>query len=145
MPKVSDIQIISITLEIDNKKSLFILLARDGAINRLGTGEIDNQENELYIGITDELLFEHTMTYISDEMLQHMGAWDMPDQKGLPCNLSIGFQFGEEEEDGFNFSYGSESEGPPFEISELLIACIQITDPWYESQKKTASKKANSF
>jgi hypothetical protein len=140
MPKVSDINILSITLEIDNKRSLFILLAKDGSINRLGTGSIDNKENDLYIGITKEQLFDHAIIYISDDMLQYMGSYDIPDQKGLPCRLSIGLQFNDGEENGFDFSYGSESEGPADEISELVIAVVQITEPWYQSQKKMISK-----
>ena len=144
MPKISEIELLTITLEIGDKRSLFILLAKDGSINRLGTGTIDNQENDLYIGITEDLLFEHTITYLTDDMLPYMGSYDIPDKKGLPCRLSIGLLFDYGEENGFEFSYASESEGPPDEIAELLLAAIQITEPWYQSQKERSSKNDDS-
>lgn len=139
MPKVSDIELIRITLEIDEKRSLFLLLAKDGSINRLGTGTVDSKDNDLYIGITNDLLFEHAMIYLTDDMLQYMGSYDIPDKKGLPCRLSIDLQFNDGEENGFVFTYASESEGPPDEISELLVAVVQITEPWYKSQQNISS------
>ncbi len=141
MPKVSDINVLSITLEFDGRRTLFILLAKNGSINRLGTGTIDNKDNDLFIGTTKDLLFEHATTYITDDMLQYMGSYDIPSKKGLPCRLSIGLQFNNGEENGFDFKYASESEGPPDEISELLIAAVQITEPWYKSQKKDLTEK----
>ena len=124
---------------------LYLYCSQRTDINRLGTVTIDNKENDLYIGITKDQLFEHAITYITDDILKYMGSYDIPDKKGLACRLSIGIQFNDEEENGFGFSYGSESEGPPDEISELLIAAVQITDPWYQSQKKIPKKNDRSL
>jgi len=141
VPKASEIELLTVTLEIGDRRSLFILLAKDGSINRQGTGTIDNQDKELFIGVTEDLLFEHAITYITDDMLKYMGSYDLPDKKGLPCRLSIGFQFDYGEENGFDFVYAAESEGPPDEIAELLLAAVQITEPWYKAQKRIASKR----
>jgi hypothetical protein len=136
MPKVSDIIAINIVLEVNNNQSLFILLATDGSINRLGNGGVNNQDKDLFMGITLEPLFEQLMSHLTDEMLEFMGGYDIPEKKGFPCSLSIGLMFTNGEENGFEFSYGSESHGPPQEISEFVIAALDITEPWYQAQKK---------
>ncbi len=139
MHKISDIKTISITLEIDAKQALFVLLSSDGTVNRLGTGAIDNKENDLFIGVSSDPLFDQVKESLSDDMLEHMGGYDVPDQKGASCRLSIGFQFADGEENGFGFSYGSESERPPHEIAQFIVAAIQATEPWYQQQKRMVS------
>lgn len=136
MAKVSDITAVNITLEVNRKHSLFILLADDGSINRLGTGEVYNKENDLYIGITNEPLFSQLMTNLTDDMLQFTGGYDVFDKKGENCDLSIGLVFADQTQDGFGFRYGSKSEGPPKEISNFVVEAVKITQTWYESQKK---------
>jgi hypothetical protein len=136
MPKVSDITAVHITLEIDGKQSLFVLLSQDGTVNRLGTGAVNNAENDLFIGISSEPLIEQAKQSLTDDMLDHMGGYDVPDQKGASCKLSIGFQFADGGENGFGFSYGSESQGPPQEITQFVVAAVEATEPWYQSQKK---------
>src|SRR5689334_2376454 len=98
MAKVSDIIAVNITLKVDEKQSLFILLAADGSINRLGTGKVNNQENDLFIGITKEPLFPELMKHLTDEMLQFLGGYEIPDQRGALCSLSIGLMFADGEQ-----------------------------------------------
>ena len=141
MPTVSEIQAIHITLEIDGDKALFVLLANDGTVNRLGTGAIDNSENSLFIGITNPPLIHKVKNSLTDEMLEHMGGYKIPDQKGASCRLSIGFQFSNGEENGFGFHYGAESQGPPGQIIELVIAAVEATEPWYNEQKELANQR----
>ena len=50
---------IMVTLEIDGDQCLFVLHAKDGTINRLGTGAEDNTENDLFIGLSDLKAFTH--------------------------------------------------------------------------------------
>jgi hypothetical protein len=140
VPAVSDIAAVHITLEVGGKQALFILLAADGSINRLGTGLIDNTENSLFIGITKEPLFAKLMRHLNDEMLNYMGGYDVPDQRGVPCKLSIGLLFAHGDDNGFGFRYGSQSEGPPHEIVQFITAAVQLTDPWFERQKAMASR-----
>lgn len=141
MPTVSEIQAIHITLEIDGNNALFVLLANDGTVNRLGTGAVDNSETSLFIGVTDPPLIDEVMKSLNDEMLEHMGGYEIPDQKGASCLLTIGFQFSGGEENGFRFSYGAESEGPPGEIIRLVIAAVEATEPWYTEQKEATNQE----
>jgi len=144
MPKVADITMIHITLNVDGKESLFVLLSQDGTVNRLGTGAINNAENKFIIGISPDPLLEQAKQSLTDEMLDHMGGYDVPDHKGATCRLSIGFRFADGTDSGFDFSYGSESEGLPHEIDQFVVAAIEATEPWYQSQKKRVCGVGNS-
>lgn len=42
---------IVVTPEIDSQQSLFVPLVADGIVNRLGTGAVDNAENDVFIGV----------------------------------------------------------------------------------------------
>ena len=141
MGTVADIDLVVVSLKVGAAQSpaLFILLARDGTVNRLGTGAVDNTERDLFIGRTTEPLFPALMNQFTDAMLQHVGGYEMRDRKGEDCRLSIALRFADGSEDGFGFLYGSESEGPPQEIVQIVIEAARLTDPWYEAQKKTAS------
>jgi hypothetical protein len=136
MHNASDIQGVHVTLTIAKEKALFILLTKDGTVNRLGTGAVDNSEKSLFIGKTDGQMFEALRPHITEEMLKFTGGYDIPDQRGESCRLSIGLVFADGSEDGFGFSYGSESEGPPREISNLVVKAAELTGPWYEAQKQ---------
>ena len=143
MAKVSGVIAVNISLEVDEKQSLFILLAADGSINRLGTGKVNNKENDLFIGITTEPLLSELMMHLTDEMLQFMGGYEIPDQRGASCRLSIGLIFADGEQNGFGFSYGSKSKGPPYEIGEFVIAAVRVTDPWFQAQKRMVETSSN--
>ncbi len=140
MPKVSDITAAGITLEAGDQQALFVLLAADGTINRLGTGTINNKDNDLFIGMTQEPLFDQLMTSLNDDMLDHMGGYDVPEKNGVPCTLTISLSFANADDNGFGFRYGSESEGPPREIIEFVMAAVRLTDPWFQQQKKMAGE-----
>ena len=139
MPKVTDINAVSISLEIDDDTALFILLDDQGTINRMGTGAVNNQEKDLFIGLTEEPLFEKLKETMQDEMLNHMGGYDVPDKIGAECTLSIAFSFTNDEQNGFGFKYGSESDGPPYEIVQFVTAAVQLTAPWFQEQKEMAN------
>lgn len=143
MPKVSDINSVHVTLEKGGKQALFILLAADGSINRRGTGSVNNTDNDLFIGVTQEPLFKQLLTHLDDAMLDHMGGYDVPERRGVPCKLSSGLAFSNGGENGFGFRYGSESEGPPHEIIEFVTAAVQLTDPWFQQQKQMVAKSAS--
>ena len=145
MPQVSDIDGVSITLKIDGKQSLFILLAADGTINRLGTGAVNNRDKDLFIGRTDQPLLKELLTTLSESSLEHMGGYDVPEKKGALCELTIALSFTNAENNGFAIRYGSESQGPPHEIVEFVRAAVDLTDPWFQEQKQMVRKaKSNS-
>jgi hypothetical protein len=136
MPKVSDIRAVTISLETGGKTALFILLAADGSINRMGTGAVNNKDKDLFIGVTKKTLFDQLMACLDDGMLKHTGGYDVPERRGVTCKLSIGFSFTNGKEDGFGFRYGAESSGPPGEIAQFVMKAVELTDPWFEKQKQ---------
>jgi hypothetical protein len=143
--KVQDVSGIMITLEIHDKRSLFILLAADGSINRLGTGTLNNTENGLFIGTTSPAMFEAVRLCVNDDMLQFLGReFEVKNPVGAPCKLKIIFRFKDDSSNGFVFRYGSESEGPPHEIADLVRTAVRETDPWYEQFKKAPAQKKPS-
>jgi hypothetical protein len=144
MATVSDITAVHIALEAGDKQALFVLLATDGSINRLGTGSVANTDSDLFIGITKEALFAQLMAHLDDEMLKYMGGYDIHDQRGIPCKLSIGLSFANGEDSGFGFRYGSESQGPPDQIVQFVTAAVQLTNPWFQQQKRMVSKSKGS-
>lgn len=138
--KTGDVAALSINLDVNEKSSLFILLSADGTINRMGTGTLGNTEHELFIGRTDPAIFEAVRSHVPERMLQSLGQrFQHQNPRGTPCKLTISFQFKDGTLDGFAFLYGSESEGVPNEVADLVTAATHETDPWYENFKRTAA------
>lgn len=140
MPTISNIIGVIISLDIGGDRALFILLARDGSINRLGTGTIRNEDIDLFIGSGEEAIFEQLMSHLKEETLNHMGGYDIPEKRGKLCKLTILFRYSDEKEKGFVFQYGSNSLRPPLEIAQFVTAAVKLTDPWYEEQKRMVSQ-----
>jgi hypothetical protein len=139
-----DVSGLSIILEINNKRSLFILLAADGSINRLGTGTLDNTENGLFIGKTDPAIFRAVRSQLSTEVLQFLGrTFQLKNLRGASCKLTIVLQFDDGSSNGFAFLYGAESEGPPSEVANLVRASVRHTDLWYENFKQATGRQNN--
>jgi len=129
------INAILVMLEIADRKALFILLADDGLVNRLGTGTVDNTENDLYIGHTSDPLFAQLRAQIRPMWMDHFGSYDVPSKAGSVCTLSVLFN-APGEQGGVRIIYGSESQGPPDDIREFVEEAVRLTDPWYEKQKQ---------
>ncbi|WP_269526835.1 hypothetical protein [Coraliomargarita parva] len=136
LKKKSEVDLVSITLEVESEAWLFILLARDGTINRMGDGANSPKKESVYIGITEEKLFEAFMENVDEQMLSHPGAYDHKEKEGKACSVKIIFSDqNEEKKSGFYFGYGSDSAGPPQPIPSLIMKAIEITDPWHQEQK----------
>jgi hypothetical protein len=137
------IRSIMVALEVADQPALFVLLADDGLVNRLGTGAVNNTEIDLYIGRTNDPLFAQLREKVRPEWMNHFGSYDIPSKVGSTCSLSVLFKAAEGEEGGVRFRYGSQSDGPPEDIRQFVLEAICLTDPWYEKQKQmaAASKK----
>ncbi len=129
------IKAIFVDLEVNGQMSLFVLLADDRSVNRIGRGTADNTERDLYIGYAEEPLFEQLRDKVQPDWLSLQGEYDIPEKEGLPCTLTIRFVCGAGQEAGWRFRYGSESDGPPDDICEFVAEAVRLTDPWYEHQK----------
>ena len=136
---------LSIILEINGKRALFILLAADGSINRLGTGTLDKAENGLFIGKTDPAIFQAVSAHLSSELFQYLGGtFRLKDPVGASCKLTIAFQFSDNSSNGVVFLYGAESAGPPTKVADLVLAAVRHTDPWYDNHSKQNVSCQNS-
>ena len=139
-PAASDITALSITLDINEKPSVFIPLSEDGSINRMGTGTLENTERELFIGKTDPAIFEAVRSNVTEAMLQIRGrAFQHQNPRGAPCKLTLNFQFNDGAGGRVTLLYGSESEGVPKDVVDLVTVAVHETDPWYENFKRTAA------
>ena len=140
MHKVSDIESVNISLKVEGTTVLFVLLANDGTINRIGTGSPQNTENDMFIGITGEPLFQRLLSHLTDDMLKYTGGYDVPDKEGPECRLSIEFMFSDGATDGFGFLYGLHSVGVPRELANFVRSAVEITDPWFKAQKAMVAR-----
>jgi hypothetical protein len=141
------IKVIFVKLEVDGKPSLAVLLAEDGDVNRLGAGTVDNTDEVLFIGRSEEPLFARLREEVQPEWLSLPGEYDAAEKVGRTCALTIILKAAAGPEFVLCFRYGSESLGPPADISHFVTEAVRLTDPWYESLKLVAggSKKSKPW
>ena len=130
--KVEDINAVSIALDYDNKQSLFIYLDKKGTVVRMGNGRIDNSNFEIYSDKTKEPFFNELLKNITDDMIAFTGEYAL-DETGTPCELLI-MLYSKDDNKRFKFSYGTQFEGLPGEIHNLIVEAIKITDKWYSKK-----------
>jgi hypothetical protein len=140
---VQDIQAVAIKLEAASERVLFILLAHDGTVNRMGSGSLPVTDGDLYIGLAQPPLLDSALEALSDEMLRYTGSYDISEKSGDPCRLEILLWFADESHDGFEFFYGSESEGPPPDIAGFVRNAAMVTQEWYEGQQRMVADPRN--
>lgn len=138
--RVVDIEAVAITLTIGDKQALFLLIAADGTVNRMGSGAPSDDDHDLYIGRVQPPLLPEAVQALSDEMLQFMGGYDVAEKQGAPCRLSVGLHFRDGHDDGFGFTYGAESQGPPAELAAFVRHAVAVSEPWYQKQRQLAHK-----
>ena len=134
------IDLIVIELRVASKPALFVLVAADGTVHRLGTGTVNNTERDLFIGRSADRVLDQLRAGIRPEWLDHQGSYDAPDKKGLPCELVVLMRHSDASESGLRFLYGSKSQGPPREICDFVERAVSITEPWYQEQKRRAAR-----
>jgi hypothetical protein len=135
------IKIIFVKLEVDGQPSLAVLLGDDGSVNRMGTGAVDNTEQALFIGVTDEPLFAQLHAMVRPEWLSHSGGYEIPNRAGRTCTLLVIFKASDGAELSLGFRYGSESQGPPADICQFVGEAVRLTDSWLEKQPSRRSEK----
>lgn len=141
MVKPEDITGVAMSLKVDEDLSLFALLAADGSINRLGTGTIQNTEKEMFIAvISDPKPFQSLRAQISPDLFKWIDGRADQSPKGKICELTTCLFLPNKREHTIYFKYGSESIGPPPEVSRLVLAAIDETNPWYEQSKAGIAK-----
>ncbi len=140
MSERDDIHGILVTLLVGGEQVLFIMLGSDGSINRLGTGSVNNTERDMFIGQTNSEVFQQVQGRIIKELLGWCGqSLSAPEKRGKVCQLTVGFKKSDGQELMTVWQYGSESEGPPPEVCDFVVAAVKATTPWYEQQKAMVS------
>ena len=68
---------------------LYILLSKDGTINRLGDGTLACKDHNTYNGKTQDKIFEKVVSTFSSNIFEHCGEYDIPEKKGKNCELKV--------------------------------------------------------
>ena len=139
-PNIENIAAVMVSLTVDGKNSLWVLLAKDGSINRLGTGAEDNTENDMFIGVTSSEAFEKLRKQVEPDIFKYEGVYSGNNIVGKSCELQVAFQFTDNTEIGSTWKYGTKSSGPPQEIKRFVIAAIEATETWFKEQKRATKK-----
>ena len=131
------------TLEVDisNKDVLMILLAKDGTINREGSGVIDTAGNNYFIGMTKEPVFDSLMHSITDSLISY---FDKPNSNcdTTKANIKVTATFDDKESTtGFEYCINGTQNDLPAPIREYIANAMRLTDPWYQEQKSMIKKK----
>jgi hypothetical protein len=137
----ADTECISILITVNGKTALYLVLAIDGLIKRMGGMSRNDQQEELFVGRCDIVIFHKMRSLVTDGMLQVLGQqFKCHDIRGASEEISVLFNFKDTTSEGFSFLYGSESEGPPKDVREFVKAAVFLTQTWYEDCKRTAAK-----
>ncbi|MES2621608.1 MAG: hypothetical protein V4615_12225 [Bacteroidota bacterium] len=134
-----------ITLEIDDKTSILILLTRNGEISRKGNGNLKDTHLPLMQGISHDGHFEALLMTISEDIFNYTGVIKQPERLGKECTLSIIFQGKIDVDYSFRVLYGEDSQGPPAELAQILINAVKLTEPWYQEQMKDEKEEAKKW
>jgi len=125
---------VSVDLKVNDQSALFVLLANDGCINRMGNGRVNEEENTLCIGRTDLEVFQGLVQQAGADLLACQGQFADPSPVGAICLLTIAFQYEDGTNSGSEWRYGAESQGPHPVIRDFVIAAVAATEPWYKQQ-----------
>jgi hypothetical protein len=139
-PPQKTITDIMVVLKVEDEQALFIVLAADGSINRLGTGSVTNNEHDLFIGRTSADVFTRLHQRVTPELLRWIGQYADPSPQGKICTLTVGFKHDDNSEAMSYWRYGAESRGPAPAVRDFVIAAVNATTPWFEEQKKMTRK-----
>jgi hypothetical protein len=134
-----DLSGVMVTLHIEGEQKLFLMLANDGMIKRMGTGFEGCTEDELFIGKTEPKAFENVRSLSGAILANWLGSYADPDPVGKKCKLVVGFRSGKSAEFVSEWEYGTESQGPPPDVSSLVVASVEATNQWFANQKKLAA------
>jgi len=134
-------QATTIEVDISNKNSLAILLVKDGTINRKGSALADSTDNDLFMGITNEKIFDSLMKTVSDELLSYSNkANPFCDTAKQTCRVKISFASNTSERT-IDYCVNGTMNDLPAPIKEFIDNAIRITGTWYQTQKDLIKKK----
>ena len=117
----------------DSPKTIYYRIFSCGQGPRKGTGAVDGFDGELFIGRTDSAIFQQLRQQIGPELLGWFGQRrEDPQPRGKICELTVMLKYANGEESATAWRYGAESQGPPPEVVQFVIAAVNATNPWFE-------------
>lgn len=124
---------------VEEETIISLMLSQNGSINRIGSGE--STGGKMAMGRTEEPIFQQLLEALPEDWLTNTGRYTLPDPKGKLAQLTIALESSHEEETGFEFTYGTQSDGPPEDMVEYVEYAIALTDEWYEEMTRKGRKK----
>ena len=141
----AEIENVHISLVVNEEQVLALRVSKNGALNRMGDGSDDPKMRLMFMKRIEEPLFDRLMEVLSVDLLSMVGRYTFPDPKGDLTQLLITLEGDNDIETGFEFVYGSDSEGPPEEIIDFVEYAVELSDPYWEdflSKKLQTPKKS---
>ena len=131
----ADIHAISVTVEVDGRVRLFVMLAADGGVQRMGDGALGDDELVLTSSrVGGEAAFAALRDRIPASLLERSRVMEDPEPVGMPCRLTIALAVA-----GHSLSteyrYGSRSVGPPDELVNVALAARDLTAAWHSPRE----------
>jgi hypothetical protein len=77
---VAHINLVAIALTIDSKQALFVLVARDGLFNRMGSDTLETADGQLFISRSRPPLLFRVFSNLRENMLGSMGGYEIRQQ-----------------------------------------------------------------
>lgn len=133
------IQATMIEVELKDSGSLFILLAKDGTINR--KGDLKTPNKNFFMGITKENLFDKLIQVTPNELSAYNNKVHvLADTTKSVNKIKIGFS-SSDGDSGFEYYTDEPIDKLPKPIQDFINSAIQITDPWFNSQQEMTKLK----
>jgi len=136
--------IVQVSLDVEGKNILYILVHSDGSVNRFGTpnrsltGPDLSSNVEPTIGQTDRSLLQELLSAATPELIALHGHHRL-DMNGVPCKLVVHVRVGERGAD-FEYHYGSAGAGPPPPIRTFVSRALELTDEWLLGIKNAGAR-----
>lgn len=125
----SNVVTILLTMKVSGILDTFILLAKDGAVNRSDAGIMK-------IAQVDGTMFEKLRQEIGPEVVQLFGKTHAAEEiEGEPCEINFTFQNSDGSEMYTLVKCGSISPAPPLPIRQFGMKAQEITEEWYQNFK----------
>jgi hypothetical protein len=140
LPK-NNFETTTIEVSVSNGDGLAILLAKDGTINRIGSGISDTTDKSFFMGISKETVFDSLMETVSDDLLSYAQK-ESPQCDTTKQNLRVKISFSENDsETEIDYCVNGTADDLPKPIKDYITDAVKITDPWYKAQKNLTDKK----
>ena len=137
---------LQVTLDVEEEPFVLIKLRDNGRIERLGIGLGDGAERNILRGTATPGLFQQVRQKVTRDLLQWRGQkWSDPAPRGKTCELVVGFMHDDGRETRMHWWYGSESQEPPQEVREFVLAAVEATKPWVEQRRGMERRKMQRF